>query len=121
MINKHFILFFLLLVGFLFIPTNSYACESKSVKTEKECCKKNTSDRKCCSKNKSGSKQKGCSGKCGHSNCTVTSSFGSMAFPNHFQFEIKTFGFYLKQTKFIYTNYNLSSGYVSLWLIPKIS
>ena len=121
MAKKYFIISFMLLVGFLLIPTNSVACGSKSVKTEKSCCKKINSDKKCCSESKTGSKEKGCKGKCGHSSCTTASGQSSMTFFNTIAFEIKTIAFSSKESSFTYTNNNLSSGYVSLWLIPKIS
>ena len=121
MIKKYFIFSFILLVGLLFTPTNTFSCGTKSVAIQKSCCKNNKSDKKCCSENKSGNKEKGCKGKCGHSGCSTTSAQSSMTFSTTLEFELKTIDLYSKKSSFLYTNNNLSSGFVSLWLIPKIS
>lgn len=121
MIKNLYIFSFILLVGLLFTPTNTSACGTKSVKTEKSCCKNNKSDKKCCSEGKSGTKEKGCKGKCGHSNCTTTCGQASMTFVNTIDFELNKTVLFSKKSSFTYINNNISSGYFSLWLIPKIS
>ena len=64
------------LFGFLLMPSNSFACGTK---TEKSCCKKETTsktEKKDCCNNKQHSKDKdnSCGGKCGHSNCTSSTT-----------------------------------------------
>lgn len=110
-------------VGFFLIPAISMACEMKSGKS---CCNKEMSSKEnskdCCKKSKE-SKDKNhdgsCNGKCGHNNCIPSTVQLNLAF-----FEIKfknnNFDFSEKEQNFIHSEANLSSGYSSLWLIPKI-
>lgn len=113
----------LVLLGFLLMPTTTFACGSHSGKNS---CNKETSSNSekmnCCkkdshSKNK---KSEGCNGKCGHSNCVTASVHFSAAF-----FEIKfkntNFAFSEKNQNYFNSETNLSSGFHSIWLIPKIS
>ncbi len=113
----------LITIGFFLMPALATACEMKS---EKPCCKKeisSKSDKKECCKKTSDSKDKshdgGCNGKCGHSNCVTPSVQFSAAF-----FEIKfknnNFDFSEKEQNYIHSEINLSSGFYSIWLIPKI-
>lgn len=123
MIMKRIYLIVLVIFGFLLMPTVSFACGSHSEKNS--CSKKgsaNTEKMDCCKndnhlKNKKG---EGCNGKCGHSNCVTTSTQFSVAF-----FEIKfnnnNFAFSEKKSNYFNSEANLSSGFSSLWLIPKIS
>jgi hypothetical protein len=132
---KLFHLFCIVVLGIFLLPSISYACgnvaSAKTVKTENiskepqnSCCKITTKTKKaksCCDEQQSDSKNKPCEGKCGHSKCSTTSSSSSMTFSSIYQFESKLIDLYSKETNFTFINYNLSSGYVSLWLIPKIS
>jgi hypothetical protein len=111
------------IVGFLLMPALTFACgchsEKKScdkevaAKSDKmDCCQKNTP-----SKDKT---HKGCNGKCGHSNCVTTSTqysavFFELKFNNH------NFDFQVKNQNYSNSNTEITSGYTSLWLIPKIS
>lgn len=112
-------------LGFLLMPALSLACETGSGKS---CCNKEMSSSKadkmdCCKKvndSKNKNHDGACNGKCGHSNCTTSSVQFSLAF-----FEIKfknnNFSFSEKKQNFIHSETNLSSGFSSIWLIPKIS
>nr|WP_315143465.1 hypothetical protein [uncultured Flavobacterium sp.] len=120
--NK-FHIFVLVLFGFLLMPNNSFGCENNSAKQtssketsskmEKEDCCKNDNH----SKNKKG---EGCNGKCGHSNCVTTSTQFSVVF-FEIQFNNSNFAFSEKKSNYFNSEDNLSSGFSSLWLIPKIS
>jgi hypothetical protein len=123
MTNKIHIVLIMVAIGFFLTPALTYTCEMKS---EKACCNKEISskdEKKDCCKKDNDSKNKshdgGCNGKCGHSNCTTSSSQFSVAF-----FEIKfkniNFDFSEKEQNFIHSETNLSSGFYSIWLIPKI-
>lgn len=121
--NKRFyIVFTLLLFGFLLTPMTSFACESK---TEKSCCKKEISEKKdkkdCCNTKDSSKKDKSCGGKCGHSNCTSASPVNFSLIP-YFNIEFKNnnFDFTLNKSKFYHSETFISSGFTSVWLIPKI-
>lgn len=121
--NFHIVLVMIVL-GLFLTPSLSYACEMKS---EKSCCNKELSskgDKKNCCKKDNDSKNKthdgGCNGKCGHSNCTTSTVQFSLAF-----FEIKfkndNFAFSEKKQNYILSESNISAGFYSIWLIPKIS
>lgn len=117
--KNHLIVLFLTF-GFLFISNTSFACEMKS---EKACCKKESSSKKynkdCCNK-QSKEKQKSCGGKCGHSNCTITSPNFSSILNNEVKFTINNFTFSTEKQKFYHTATTTSNGFFSIWLIPKI-
>lgn len=113
----------LVLLGFFLMPTAIFACGGHSGKNS---CSKETSANMgkmdCCqkdghSKNKS---SHGCNGKCGHSNCITTPTQFSAAFYN-IQFNNNDFAFLEKKQNYFNSKTNLSSGFYSLWLIPKIS
>lgn len=116
---------FILIVtlGFFLIPSVTFACEMKS---NKSCCNKEMSSKDnskdCCKKNKD-SKSKNhdgnCNGKCGHNNCTTSSVHFNLAF---FEIKIKNtnFDFSEIEQNYIHSETTISSGFTSLWLIPKI-
>jgi hypothetical protein len=113
----------IVLFGFLLMPSNTFACGSHS---EKSSCNKETSaktEKMDCCKNDNHSKNKkgeGCSGKCGHSNCVTTSIQLNLVF-FEIQFKNNNFAFSEKKSNYFNSEDNLSSGFSSLWLIPKIS
>lgn len=127
MAKKFHIVLLIVTIGFFLIPSSTYSCE---MKTKKSCCNKEMSSsankKMDCCKNSNHSKSKdkdhegGCNGKCGHSNCTTSSIHFSVAF-----FEIKfknnSFDFSEKKQNYFNSETNLSSGFHSIWLIPKIS
>jgi hypothetical protein len=118
-------LFLLLIaIGFFLMPALATACEMKS---EKSCCNKEISSKgdkkECCKKSSDSEKTNhdgSCKGKCGHSNCVPSSVQFNLAF-----FEIKfkndNFDFSEKNQNYFNSETNLSSGFYSIWLIPKIS
>lgn len=124
MTKKFHILILIITIGFFLMPALASACEMKS---ERPCCSKevsvNKEKKECCKAHKQASnkEQKGaCNGKCGHSNCTTSSVQYSLAF-----FEIliqnNNFDFSENQHNYFNSEANLSSGFYSIWLIPKIS
>lgn len=120
---KKFHILLIVIFGILLMPSNTFACgNSCGNKTEKHSCKKETSSKKdkdsCCSndKNTKTKDHKGCGGKCG---CTiVTNGFTATIELN---FKNTNFDFYAEKQKFSNTETFISSGFYSLWLIPKIS
>lgn len=125
---KKFHILLMILFGFLLMPTTTFACgNSCESKTEKHSCKKETSSKKdknsCCSNdNNSKTKDhKGCGGKCGHAKCgctIVTSGFTATVILN---FKSNNFDFFTEKQNFSNTETFISSGFYSLWLLPKIS
>jgi hypothetical protein len=121
--NKFHILV-IVLFGFLLMPINSFACENNSAKHS---CKKETSSKMneddCCT-NDNHSKNKnhnGCGGKCNHSKCACASSCNSSVSINEWDINNNLFNFSSKKEKFHDYETSISSGFNSLWLIPKIS
>ena len=120
--RKNFHTYLLLFtLGFFLLPSVSFACEMKS---EKACCKKEVpakSEKKaCCKDAPSDNENKSCKGKCGHSNCTSTSASSTFAILNDFVFNSNAFDFSTEKQKFYNYKTFISSGFSSLWLIPKI-
>ncbi|WP_264530176.1 hypothetical protein [Flavobacterium sp. N502540] len=121
---KRFHLILIILLGIFLIPTTTVACEKpvekpavkeKISKTEKEddCCKISDSNDKNPTNN---------SGKCKRSACGCASSCngGIIALNEHFSQNI-LWGASTKKQKFHNLECPISSGFQSLWLIPKIS
>lgn len=111
----------MIMMGFFLTPTLSYACGMKSEKYCSEKTSTTTKEMDCC-KNDSHPKDKsnnGCNGKCGHSNCVTTSNqFNAVFF--EIKFNTNNFDFSEKKQNYFNSNNNLSSGFYSIWLIPKI-
>ena len=114
----------IILFGFLLMPNNIFACGSVSSKTS---CDKEVSSKKenkdCCKGDNNSEKdgKKGCSGKCGHSKCGCPSSFNGFTSVNEIHFKNNTFVFSTEKQKDFHSETYISSGFLSLWLIPKIS
>jgi hypothetical protein len=119
--NKFHILV-IALFGFLLMPSNSFAC---GIKTEKSCCKKvttsKTEKKDCCNGKHSKDKDNSCGGKCGHSNCTSSTSvnFSLVSF-YEIIFKNNSFDFSAEKSKFYHSETFISSGFTSVWLPPKI-
>lgn len=106
---------------------SSYACQRSSEKMnceKKTTSKEETSDscqKECCSKEHSSKKdQHGCSGKCDHSSCTTSGLQYSLMAINEFEFSNNLFNFSLEKVTPYYKDINISDGFTSIWLPPKI-
>lgn len=119
--NKNFYIISLIVFGFFLKSNMIFACnnysEKNSFKKEASC---KTESKNCCNDNSKGQKSKGCHGKCGHSNCTVSSVHAALIAP--FSAETKTeFSFlHLENENFKNLKTTVSDGFHSLWIIPKI-
>jgi hypothetical protein len=101
------------------IPNKAFACgKKKSCKTEQSTSKM---QKNCCCGNNSKNNHNGCNGKCGHSSCinpvvnivaNVTPTISIQTNP------IVSVN---RKTSFFYNQIQLSSGFYTIWLIPKIS
>ncbi|MES2240413.1 MAG: hypothetical protein V4497_09165 [Bacteroidota bacterium] len=120
--NKIYIIV-LVLLGFFLMPGATYACGSGS---GNHSCKMEMSSKTkgmdCCNKksNSKHTKNKGCTGKCGESMCSVSSV--NIGIASSIQYEILNvvFNFSDKKQNFSNSVSFPSDGYTSLWLIPKI-
>jgi hypothetical protein len=116
------IIIIILMIGFFLAPTLSYA---SGTKTEKSCCKKETTSKiekkDCCNNKHSQEENNSCGGKCGHSNCTSSSTVNfSIVSYYEINFKNNSFDFSIEKSKFHYSKTFISSGFYSIWLIPKI-
>lgn len=118
----------IVIFGFLLMPSNTFACgNSVGNKTEKHSCKKESTSKTqkddCCdSHNQSKSKNhNGCGGKCGHAKCGCTTATNGFTATTELNFKNNNFDFSTEKQKFSNTETFISSGFYSLWLIPKIS
>ncbi|MFV5699793.1 hypothetical protein ACM55H_15625 [Flavobacterium sp. ZT3R17] len=122
---KNFYLLLIVVLGLFLMPTSAFACKNHS---EKGSCNKETSSKThkddCCCSNDNHSKNKNhdtCGGKCGHLKCGCPST--NTAFTSSYQLKSKNtiFTFSSEKQKFYHSETFISSGFHSLWLIPKIS
>ena len=123
MTKKFHILLIILTLGIFSTPMLTYACGTKSTKTEKSCCKKTKSSKKdCCKKNKSHNDKDNneCDGKCNNSNCSCPTVHFAFALPFYAEIKAKTYFAESKKTKLYYNENYLSDGYVSIWTPPNI-
>lgn len=125
----------LIAFGFFLIPNAIFACNSSAqIETSKKVisshhelednCEHSHAEKvnhNCCDKKSSKeSNNNQCNGKCGHSSCTVSmvnfalisNNINEIAIDNNFSFSNKV--------NFSYLKTNLTDGFYSLWLIPKI-
>jgi hypothetical protein len=122
MIKKNYIKTILILIGLFFLPNAIFACGNNS---KMDCCKKEIStkyDKKeCWCTTKSDKKSKNCGGKCGHSNCTTTSSICLSILTNNELFFVNNqFDFSAKEFNFFAPKSIISKGFLSIWLPPVI-
>jgi hypothetical protein len=126
MTKKFHIFLFILTFGFFVTPNMTYACGTKSTKTEKSCCKKdndNKDNKKNCSKNHNSKNEKnndGCGGENGQSSCHCSTT--NCAFALSFWTETKTNTYFpeFKKCKSYYIENYHSDGFYSIWTPPNI-
>ncbi|MBF4491563.1 hypothetical protein IR010_03350 [Flavobacterium sp. MR2016-29] len=117
-------IFLIVLFGILLMPGNSFACEKNSIKHS---CKKEISSKTCnddCCNKDSHSKAKkhqGCGSKCNHSKCCCASSSNTLISITEWNSNSNRFNFSSKKQNFYNLETSISSGFNSLWFIPKIS
>ena len=126
MFSKFYLSFFVLLLGFVLMPAPTYACGSTA---EKSCCKKEIAIKKikkdCCKTKKEdkneNKKDNNCGGKCEHSNCTTANALNfSLVASFEMHFTNTNFDLTSKKSKFYHSEISISSGFTSVWSIPKI-
>lgn len=121
--TRFFYIALLALIGFFLTPVQSYACGTESEKIETSCDKQSDSDvgkENCCDTEKvlCGAHGKDCDGKCGDSNCHCPSS--SISFTIPFFAQLSQTKIIVSKPKFYYQEAYYSSGFLSIWLPPKI-
>jgi len=125
-LSKHISFVILICLGFLLIPSTTYACTKKTTKTDlksvsksqfhkaeiKDCCKA-----KSCKRDKN---HNDCSGKCKHSSCRCSTFSSSLSLPIPFYLKNENQFVEIKQQKFDFKQAYYSSGFSSIWQPPKI-
>jgi len=119
--NFHFLL--ILLLGLFLMPSHIFACENKTERhSSKSEMTSKTKKNDCCassghSKNKN---HNSCGGKCKHSKCMCTASCSGYSAFFAVTLESNYYDFSNEKQKINYVETSISSGFSSLWLIPKI-
>lgn len=119
---KNIHIFVFVLFGFLLMPSNTFACEKNSTKhtTAKEISSKVCNEDCCKNDSHSKSKNNGCGGKCNHSKCACASFSNTSITISEWDINNNVFNFSSEKQNFYNYETNISSGFNSLWLIPKI-
>ena len=120
---KKFHILLIVVLGFLLMPSITFACENNSAKHSswKETTSKTDKDDCCKDDNHSKTKKhEGCGGKCSHSKCGCVSSCITSVSINELNFNKNIFNFFSEKQNFYNYETSISSGFNSLWLIPKI-
>ncbi len=111
----------LTILGFILLPSTSYACASMDVKTEKACCskgKKTSDKKKCCTDD---SEEKSCDGSCNSASCSFSPVFSSIFTTYHYEFSVVNKIILSEKANFFFLEKDLSFNYFTIWSPPKIS
>jgi hypothetical protein len=87
---------------------------------EENSCSKNSCSKKCCEKKSSKQEKHDCDGKCRHAGCSTSALQFVILTSNEIDFQNDVFNFSLKNSISSYSESNISSGFTSIWLKPKI-
>ncbi len=107
-----------LTLSFFLNPSVNYACNMghhKEISKETDSCSK-----KCCEKKTSKKEKQDCDGKCRHSSCNTSVLQFVILDSNNFDLQNDVFNFSLKNIISSYNESDISSGFTSIWLKPKI-
>ncbi|MGJ7029557.1 ABC-type nickel/cobalt efflux system permease component RcnA [Niabella hirudinis] len=117
-------------LGLFAIPKESYSCsKSKAIKTAHPTCEKKqvqTTEKKSCCKTETCKKNvnhegHNCNGGCNHSSCQCSTSTTSVSLPFSVELSAKDLFASSEKKKFSFMKACYSSGFLSIWLPPKIS
>jgi hypothetical protein len=120
--QKFALMAFLISLGFFLNPTDTYACSKSSEKAEipkTETCdgEYDSETKKCCASGHSEKDSEGCNGKCSEHACHCTSNSSIPPLLTNPQFSV---GLKWSESIFYYQRTNYTSGFLSVWLPPKI-
>jgi hypothetical protein len=119
--KKFHILVIILILGFFLVPSFTYACETKSVKMEKSCCKKdqlNNTNKKDCCKKKQSKNTNDCNGQCGDKNCISYATHYPLIPNSDIELSNNKRYFITDILQFHYNETYLSTDYYSIWRPP---
>ncbi len=121
--KKFHLLLIILTLGHFLSPMLTYACGTKTMKRGNACCKTEKNKKDCCKKSESKNKKdnNSCNGKCNNLNCIASTSvnFTTISFYEN-NFKNLYFNFLEEKLKFYHAKTLISSGFTTIWLIPKI-
>ncbi|MBF4491549.1 hypothetical protein DMB65_10055 [Flavobacterium cheongpyeongense] len=120
---KNFHIIFILLLGFYLMPSHVFACGNKSEKHSSKTEMSSKTEKKDCCESSSESKNKrhnSCGGKCKHSKCICAASCSGFSAFFAVSLKFNRYVFSNEKQKFYSSETFISSGFSSLWLIPKI-
>lgn len=111
----------LVLIGFLLMPINAFACGNKS---QKSCCPTELKSAKCkmacCQKKSKDKSSKGCEGKCNKSTCQIqTVTFGAIM-PELTDITSNNFLVLTSKQAFYNSKTDIKSGFYFIWSPPNI-
>ena len=122
--SKKFYIVLLVMLAFFMKPSMALACGTK---TEKACCKKESSLKKdikeCCKKEQSSKKEshEGCNGACKDFTCSSPTVFLGIPWLFYTELNNQIFSFSTEKQNYYYSEIFISSDFRSIWLPPKIS
>lgn len=125
--NKYISVVIFLGLGLLLVPSISYACAKKMVQHKQASCSKDNSknegQKDCCNTDsgKTDGHQKDCKDNCNHSSCRCSTASSSSGLTTPDEFYAASHFTETKRQKFGFREIYYSSGYLSIWLPPKIS
>lgn len=101
-------------------PGYNHACNTVH-KKEMAVKEENSCSKKCCENKTSKKENHDCDGKCRHSGCNISTLQFVILTSNDFDLENNGFNFSLKETISYSNKSDISSGFTSIWLKPKIT
>lgn len=122
MTKSSFVIILIMLFGFFFQPTQVLAC-GNNVNQKTMHLKVNKTEQKhhCTTKTeKTHSNDHDCNGECGNVLCPHATHFSILIAVNRENIN-NQLSFSVEKQKFYDINTNISSGFLSIWLLPKIS
>jgi len=115
----------MVLLGCFLLPSPSYGCGTRSIKSHKTCCAKekysNKVKKSCCKKNNENdnNEKDGCGGTCGHRSCSCPTAPFTFIIPYNNILKNKANLFILKKQRFANIEIQLPIGFSSIWILPK--
>lgn len=118
--TKNIFILFLLTLGLLLGPTQSFA---HSAKTDMTCCKKESSDseKSCCKEKSSKETKHNCDSNCSGTSCACPVYCGFSPILTFQEVNQSFFDFSDRTQNFFYSEIDIFSDFRSIWLPPKLS
>ena len=123
-------------IGIFFMPMRVFACGNRTTKMEHDCCKKEKfslrvkkmsdccskkiSTHSTCAKNNENKENKDCDGNCKRNCCPCAPSHFSFTVPSLIEWASNNIYIQTKEQNTSYTESYISSGFLSIWLPPKL-